>query len=542
VITSASDHDTHAPHHSYRLRIEPMSISEQDAERIPVVIASGESIERGDPVTPIDLMARACEAAFADVPDLRHRIDRLSVVDIMTHTGPAPASELARALGVSPPVCEVTTIGGNSPQWLVNRAAAEITAGRLSVTVIAGAEAIRSSRLRHKLGQPRDNGDTSLAPDPAVGDDLPGVGPAESAIGLLAPLHVYPLFESVVAARAGHTADQHRQAIGELFAPFTRVASTNPFAWFPTECTAEDIATPSPGNRIVCEPYTKRMTAFLGSDQGAALVVCSLAAARQAGVADRSVFIWSGSGAVDVRFPASRPDPGKSPAIAAAGRALFEAVNLGAGAANGLGRIGIDDIEVLDIYSCFPSAVELAAEALGLNLDDGRSLTSTGGLPYFGGPGNNYTTHGIASVTSLLRQVGPGATTDQPRLGLATGLGWFITKHALGLYGATPPPGGFHLGNTTADQERIDASAMEMALQVPDMTAATVVAVTVVRDHMGTSTGAPVIARLPDGRHVAASPADDEVIAEVGRGDTPGMVGTAIFVEGEPPRYRLPER
>jgi len=127
-----------------------------------------------------------------------------------------------------------------------------------------------------------------LAPDPAVGDDLPGVGPAESAIGLLAPLHVYPLFESVVAARAGHTADQHRQAIGELFAPFTRVASTNPFAWFPTECTAEDIATPSPGNRIVCEPYTKRMTAFLGSDQGAALVVCSLAAARQAGVADRS--------------------------------------------------------------------------------------------------------------------------------------------------------------------------------------------------------------------------------------------------------------
>jgi hypothetical protein len=83
---------------------------------------------------------------------------------------------------------------------------------------------------------------------------------------------------------------------------------------------------------------------------------------------------------------------------------------------------------------------------------------------------------------------------------------------------------------------------MEMALQVPDTTTATVVAVTVVRDHSGTSTGAPVIARLPDGRHVAASPADDEVVAEVGRGDTPGMVGTAIVVEGGPPRYRLPER
>jgi hypothetical protein len=83
---------------------------------------------------------------------------------------------------------------------------------------------------------------------------------------------------------------------------------------------------------------------------------------------------------------------------------------------------------------------------------------------------------------------------------------------------------------------------MEMALQVPDTTTATVLAVTVVRDHGGTPTGAPVIARLPDGRHVAASPADAEVVAEVGRGDTPGMVGTAIVVEGEPPRYRLPER
>jgi acetyl-CoA C-acetyltransferase len=522
-----------------------MSISDLDAERIPVVIASGESIQRADPVTPIELMARACQEAFTDAPELRHRIDRLSVVNIMTHRGPAPATELARALGTKPGVCEMTTIGGNSPQWLVSRAAQEIAAGTLSVTVIAGAEAIRSSRLRHKLGQPRDNGDTSLAPDPAVGDDLPGIGPAESQIGLMAPVHIYPLFESVVAARAGHTADQHRQAIGEIFAPFTRVAAANPFAWFPVAYTPEEIAMPSPDNRIVCEPYTKRMTAFLGSDQGAALVVCSLAAARRAGVADRAVFIWSGASAVDVRFPTARPDPGTSPAVAAAGRALFEAANLGAGTANGPTsgsiRLGIDDVEVLDIYSCFPSAVELATEALGIRLDDTRGLTSTGGLPYFGGPGNNYTTHGIAAVTSRLRQAGPGSAGDQPRLGLATGLGWFITKHALGLYGSGPPPGGFHLGDTSTDQARIDASAVETALQVPEPTPAMVVAVTVIRDHLGASTGAPVIARLPDGRQVSASPADDEVISEMGRRDTPGMVGTTIDVEGDPPRYRLPE-
>ncbi|MGH9096723.1 MAG: acetyl-CoA acetyltransferase, partial [Acidimicrobiales bacterium] len=376
-------------------------------------------------------------------------------------------------------------------------------------------------------GEPRYNGDSALAPDPAVGDDLPGVGPAESAIGLMAPVHVYPMFESVVAARTGHTAEQHRQAIGELFAPFSRVASTHPYAWFPVAYTPDEIATPTPDNRIVCEPYTKRMTAFLGSDQGAALVVCSLAAARRAGVADRAVFIWSGSSAVDVRFPASRPDPGSSPAIAAAGRALFEPADL-----------GIDDVEVLDIYSCFPSAVALATDALGLRGDDARGLTSTGGLPYFGGPGNNYTTHGIAAVTSRLRRTdsgsdsgsGPGADSagGGPRLGLATGLGWFVTKHALGLYGSSPPPGGFHLGDTSEDQRRIDASAAEMALQVPEPTPATVVALTVIRDHLGTATGAPVIARLPDGRQLAAAPADDEVTSEIGRRDTPGMVGTPI--------------
>ena len=93
--------------------------------------------------------------------------------------------------------------------------------------------------------------------------------------------------------------------------------------------TAEDIATPTPDNRIVSEPYTKRMTAFLGSDQGAALVVCSLAEAQRAGAADRAVFIWSGSEAVDIRSPSARPDLGRSPAIAAAGRALFRAANGG---------------------------------------------------------------------------------------------------------------------------------------------------------------------------------------------------------------------
>ena len=528
MVASASDHGTPPTKHC-----PPGPTVTPDEDRIPVVVGFGQSIERRDPVTPVDLMARAGEAALEGLGGLRDRIGRLSVVDVMTRTGPAPATELARRLGVAPAVCEVTTIGGNSPQWLVRRAAADIAAGSLSVTLIAGAEAIRSSRQRRAAGEPRDDGDTSLPPDPVVGDALPGLGTAETAIGLMAPIHVYPLFESVVAAGAGRTADEQRRVIGAVFAPFTRVAAANRFAWFPDVLTADQIATPAPDNRIVCEPYTKRMTAFLGSDQGAALVVCSLAAARLAGVADRAVFVWSGAGVNDVRFPSARPDPGRSPAIAAAGRALFAA-----GSEAGGVTVDIDDIDVIDLYSCFPSAVELGAEALGLALDDRRSLTATGGLPYFGGPGNNYTTHGIGSVCEQLRGRGGAG----PALGLATGLGWFVTKHALGLYGTEPPPGGFRLADTTADQARIDDDAVPVAEAVDRPTDATVVAATVARDHDGTPTAAPLIARLPDGRHVAAAPADDAVTAAVGGLDIPSLVGTSVVVDGGPPRYRLPER
>ena len=208
--------------------------------------------------------------------------------------------------------------------------------------------------------------------------------------------------------------------------------------------------------------------------------------------------------------------------------------------------IGIDDIEVLDIYSCFPSAVELAAEALGIALDDSRGLTVTGGLPYFGGPGNNYTTHGIAAVTDILRDPSSDGRTERAvgsggtgvRLGLTTGLGWFITKHSIGIYGSDPPPAGFLRGDTTAAQSEIDAGAVEVALEVDEPAPATVVAVTVIRDDRGAPTGAPLLALLPDGRHMALAPADDEVTEAVGQTDVPGLVGSPIVVEPGA-RYRL---
>src|SRR4051794_35134793 len=88
--------------------------------------------------------------------------------------------------------------------------------------------------------------------------------------------------------------------------------------------------------------------------------------------------------------------------------------------------VSLDDIALFDLYSCFPVAVEVGAEELGLALDDPRGLTVTGGLPYAGGPGNNYVMHSVAAMAEKLRGR-PGA------YGLVTGNGWYLTKQSTGV-------------------------------------------------------------------------------------------------------------
>ena len=98
-----------------------------------------------------------------------------------------------------------------------------------------------------------------------------------------------------------------------------------------------------------------------------------------------------------------------------------------------LAGVGVDDIDLVDVYSCFPSAVQVAAAELGLPLDDpDRPLTVTGGLTFAGGPWNNYVTHSIATMAERLA-ANPG------QRGLITANGGFLTKHSFGVYGSEPP-------------------------------------------------------------------------------------------------------
>jgi acetyl-CoA C-acetyltransferase len=489
-----------------------------DEEQVPVVVGVGHAIERDEIVSTEDLTERAARAALGEAPKVSGAIERVSVVStIFSPSVGSGGTELARRLGISPSTVEVTTAGGNTPQWLVTRAAEEIAQGRLRATLIAGAESTRSARASGAQQQLMQRRDAAGASDPIVGAGGGGDGMLSSAeiqVRLFLPAHVYPLFESALAARDGRSFDEQREFLGRLMAPFTAVAARHPFAWFTDKLEPADIAAASPTNRITAEPYTKRMNAFPNVDLGAALIVCSLAEARRAGVADGAVFVWSGADTAEVLAPTARPDLAASPAIKAAGARALEAADT-----------SLDDIDFFDFYSCFPSAVQQGAEAIGLDLDDPRGLTVTGGLPYFGGPGNNYPTHSIATITGLLRGGGGRA--------LVTGLGGFITKHAVGIYGSSPPPSGFRRGDTRADQTRIDAAAIEVALTDVDGSA-TVEASTVVYAAYGGVEAVPVIARLDDGRRVSAQCAD-ELTSLAGR----SLVGARIRVTGAPPTFHV---
>jgi acetyl-CoA C-acetyltransferase len=185
----------------------------------------------------------------------------------------------------------------------------------------------------------------------------------------------------------------------------------------------------------------------------------------------------------------------------------------------------VDEISAFDVYSCFPCAVEMAVEALGIAGDDRRGLTVTGGLPYFGGPGNNYSLHAVATMVDRLRHRGG--------TGLVSAMGWYATKHAVGIYGASPPPRGWGRGETTDGQRAIDASALTVATEADGP--AVVVAATTVMGRDGAVSAAPLIARLPDGRQIAAAAEPGELADAAGR----ELVGASIEVAGNPPRYQL---
>ncbi|MFE0751223.1 acetyl-CoA acetyltransferase [Gordonia sp. NPDC058843] len=410
--------------------------------RTPVLVGGGQVTARDGGVEPFELLARAAREAAAEAGSSRilELVDSIRVVGLLSWRYRDPGALVAERIGAHPRHTGYTGNGGSTPQVLVNGAAEDIAAGRADVILIGGAEAWRTRmKLRAQGERPAwTRQDDAVPSAPIIVPDVPMEADSERRIGLDRPSFVYPLFEQALRIAAGRSIADHEKLLGELWSSFSAVAADNPHAWTRRQYAPEEITTPTDVNRLISSPYPKLLNSNNMVDQGAALLMCSVETAQHLGVPASSwVFPHSGTESRDTDAVAARPAlDGSAP------------IRIGAARALELAGVGIADIEHLDIYSCFPSAVQVAAAEIGVPIDDpDRRLTCTGGLTFAGGPWNNYSTHAIAAVATRLREA-PGT------FGMVTANSGYLTKHAFGVYSTDPPAAGFRRHDVTEAVER----------------------------------------------------------------------------------------
>ncbi len=500
----------------------------------PVLIGAGQFMEKGVPPEraqpPMGMAAEAAKAALRDTglgASLAPHIDAVAVVRTFHDSSNRPRFRypfgraanppraVARRIGADPRNAIYGNVGGETPQKLVNEMCERIAAGECETVLLAGGEAIHTSKTAFRRGIALDWNEPDDAPfeDRGIGAQLASRHELDHGVGI--PVQTYPLFENALRGRAGRSVAEHRLALGRLFAPFTKVAAANPYAFYGVKRSAEELAAVTPENRLISDVYPKWMNAMDGVNQGAALILASAGKARALGVDPAKwVFVHGCAEANEKLLVSDRVDYASSPAL-----------RMNARKALAMAGIALDAIDFIDLYSCFPSAVETACAALGLACGDPRGLTVTGGLPFFGGPGNNYSMHAIATMAGKLRKK-PGS------YGLVTANGGYLSKHATGVYSTIPTRGAWRRESPASYQAEIDAMESPEFTQWP-AGAAAVETYTICYGRNGPERGI-VIGRLAGSgkRFLANTPNDAAALEDFGSREALGRRGAVSTRDG----------
>ncbi|MGI8750910.1 MAG: acetyl-CoA acetyltransferase [Acidimicrobiales bacterium] len=481
---------------------------------VPVIVGAGYVTRHPDDLDtttePAELIATAIEGAASDAgidPAALGQVDSLDVLNLLSWKYADPAGTVAGRIGARPGRALFSELGGEQPTALIDAAARRIQHGESSVAVIAGGETLASRRMWGKAGQEPPWSPRGEPPVPL--DPFYGVRHGLAEAGLGDPTQVYPLMENAHRAAMGLTLEESQAASGRIWAALSEVAARTPGAWFADAFSADAITTPSASNRPIAHPYLKLMCAQPMVDQAAAVLVTSTDRARGMGIPeDRWVYPWAGAGALDSTEVLERPSYAASEPLC---RSVLDAL--------ALVDLNPGEVDLLELYSCFPIVPKLALEALGL--PDTTPCTVAGGLTFYGGPLNAYMLCAAAHMVHALR-AGTGT-------GLLYGNGGYLTKHHTLIVGTEPPPGGRH-----RPDERASRQATLNQRRAPVVTSrpagpATVETYTVVYDRSGVPERAVVIGRVGDGgRFAARVAADPDVLAWlVGGVDQPvGRAGT----------------
>ena len=397
----------------------------QDIKRRPALIGAAQQLQRCDDpreaLEPIALMERALRAAAEDAgaPGLLAELDAILVPQGLWKYG-NPGKLLGERVGSPGVATTLGAVSGHIVQVLVDRACADIAAGRRDIVAIVGGESEHTRRTLLRREIPLHwNEEIPGEPDERIGFGNYGMNREEFEAGVVKPSVMFALCDTALRHRRGETPDAHRHRIAALSSRLSAVAANNPNAWIQRHVPADEIRVPSPGNRLVSYPYTKLMTANIAVDQAGALIVCSEEAARRHGVpADRRVYLRAATEMNHVVTLSERQALDRHEGMTLAGQRVLE-----------LAEIEPDALTHVDLYSCFPFAVQAGAAATGL--DEDRPLTVTGGLTFSGGPFANYVIQATARMVELLREQ-PG------KLGLIGSVGGAFAKFGFGVYSTDP--------------------------------------------------------------------------------------------------------
>lgn len=497
--------------------------------RRPVLVGVGTVHDRdpdlpGTP-EPADLMVLAARRAVADAVGhgaatsaVRARlVDAVGSVAVPVGNWdyPDPARLVADALGaVGASTIRVEV--GVSQQTPLRVAAEDIRAGRIDAALVVGAEAHATrTRILRAGGQPVETTQPGVEPDQRWSPTGEFMAQPEIDAGIWEPVEQYALIESALAAARGWDQDRQLDHVADLWARFNAVARTQPDAAFPEPREAAWLRAPGPGNRLLAHPYAKWHSTQWGVDQGAALLLCSTGLADELGVApDRWVrprVLVESSHAVSLT---RRDRMDRWPAMHV----------LGAAAQDHLGA-PLGDVPVVELYSCFPSAVQVQQRELGLGED--RTPTITGGMAFAGGPFNNFSYQAHAAVVRRLRS-GPDAT------GLVTTVSGLLTKPALAVWStdADSDDGGDEgraedLFADLADGARAATATREVTADATGP--ARVAAATATSTTRGSADRVVVVADLPDGRRWVGTSSDATLVRRVLDG---ASVGSTVRVDG----------
>ncbi len=482
----------------------------QDETRIPVIIGVGQVNDRpaddADALDSRQLMEAAIRAADADAGGgFISRIDWLGITRQISFPSldKTMVDGICTALGIAPVHAEQSKgPNGDTPIKYLNDAANAIGEGRAQVAIVAGAEALRTAARRPDGG--------------GIGRNMrmPEVPPIHVKYGLRTPTDIYPLYENAGRKTWGQTLAEGQAETGVIWSLFSQVAAANPAAWIRKPLPAEEIITASANNRPIAFPYTKLMVANSSVNQGAALLVTSLAVARAAGVPEsRIIYVGKGAAAHESDNVLERARWDNSPSMAVT---LEQVV-----ARNGLDPQKLDHLE---LYSCFPCVPKMARRTLGLPAD--RVATMFGGLTFGGGPIGNYMAHAAASMVEKMR-VEPGD-------GLLFANGGFATHNHAILLTTRPQPAG-----TFPQDYDCQAEADARRGAVPELVdgyegPAEIETYTVIYDREAQPKFGVVLARTPDGRRaIARVPAEDDGMIAFLTSGAEEPVGTAGIVVRE---------